>query len=243
MRAPTEVRPEELREARDAADTLISERFRSYLPGRMLPMLLGKFRDDAAESLGMELPPLPRRSGPVKVVKLNDLTSSELGTLSGAVLVLVTRFTASWATRSCPSCASSATHSPPRRPTVPGSRTSSRAGPGRHDRPRDSPLPLAWLRSSNGTLQCEPGNAATRRSLTGTPKQLSPFSRSGQLAERPVSPCDYSSRSGGAGVVQARTCSARAVTCSGGVVLTMPCPRLNTNGPPLRARRMRSVSA
>jgi hypothetical protein len=70
---------------------------------------------------------------------------------------------------------------------VPGSRTSSRAGPGRHDRPRDSPLPLAWLRSSNGTLQCEPGNAATRRSLTGTPKQLSPFSRSGQLAERPVS--------------------------------------------------------
>ena len=93
MRAPTEVRPEVLREAHDAADTLINERFRSYLPGRMLPMLLGKFRDDVAESLGMERPPLPRRSGPVKVVKLDDLTSSELGTLSGAVLVLVTRFT------------------------------------------------------------------------------------------------------------------------------------------------------
>jgi hypothetical protein len=93
MRAPTEARPEVLREAHDAADTLISERFRSYLPGRMLPMLLGKFRDDVAESLGMELPPLPRRSGPVKVVKLDDLTSSELGTLSGAVLILVTRFT------------------------------------------------------------------------------------------------------------------------------------------------------
>jgi hypothetical protein len=93
MRAPTEVRPEVLREAHDAAETLISERFRSYLPGRMLPMLLGKFRDDVAESLGMELPPLPRRSGPVKVVKLDDLTSSELGTLSGAVLILVTRFT------------------------------------------------------------------------------------------------------------------------------------------------------
>jgi hypothetical protein len=59
----------------------------------MLPMLLGKFRDDIVESLGMELPPLPRRSGPVKVVKLDDLTSSELGTLSGAVFVLVTRFT------------------------------------------------------------------------------------------------------------------------------------------------------
>jgi hypothetical protein len=93
MRAPTEVRPEELREAHEAADTLIGERFRSYLPGRMLPMLLGKFRDDVAESLGMELPPLPRRSGPVKAVKLDDLTSSELGTLSGAVLILVTRFT------------------------------------------------------------------------------------------------------------------------------------------------------
>jgi hypothetical protein len=60
MRAPTEARPEVLREAHDAADTLISERFRSYLPARMLPMLLGKFRDDVAESLGMELPPLPR---------------------------------------------------------------------------------------------------------------------------------------------------------------------------------------
>jgi hypothetical protein len=73
---------------------LISERFRSYLPGRMLPMLLVKFRDDVAESLGMELPPLPQRSGPVKGVKLDDLTSSELDTLSGAVLVLATRFTA-----------------------------------------------------------------------------------------------------------------------------------------------------
>jgi acetyl esterase/lipase len=44
-----------------------------------------------------------------------------------------------------------------------------RRKPGRHDHPRDSPMPLAWLRSSNGTLQCESGNAATRRSLAGTP--------------------------------------------------------------------------
>ena len=71
-----------------------SDRTSRLQPGRMLPMLLGKFHDDVAESLGMELPPLPRRSGPVKAVKLDDLTSSELGTLSGAVLVLVTRFTA-----------------------------------------------------------------------------------------------------------------------------------------------------
>jgi hypothetical protein len=94
MRAPTEVRPEELREAHDAADTLISERFRSYLPGRMLPMLLGKFRDDVAEFLEMEMPPLPQRSGPVKVARLDDLTSNELDTVTGAVLVLLTRFTA-----------------------------------------------------------------------------------------------------------------------------------------------------
>jgi len=59
----------------------------------MLPMLLEKFRDDVAEFLGMETPPLPRRSGLVKVVKLDDLTSSELDTLSGAVLVITTRFT------------------------------------------------------------------------------------------------------------------------------------------------------
>jgi len=94
MRAPNEITPDELRRAHNAADTLISGTFRSYLPGRMLPMLLGKFRDDVAESLGMELPPLPRRSGPVRVVKLDNLTSSELDTLSGAVLVLATRFTA-----------------------------------------------------------------------------------------------------------------------------------------------------
>lgn len=73
MRAPIEVRPEELREAHDAADMLISERYRSYLPGRMLPMLLGKFRDDVSESQGMELPPLPQRSGPVKAARLDDL--------------------------------------------------------------------------------------------------------------------------------------------------------------------------
>jgi hypothetical protein len=94
MRAPTEARSDELREAHEAADTLISERFRSYLPGRMLPMLLGRFRDDVAEALGMELPPLPQRSGAVKATKLGDLNSSELDTFLGAVLALVTRFTA-----------------------------------------------------------------------------------------------------------------------------------------------------
>jgi hypothetical protein len=94
MRAPAEVRPDELPQAHDAASTLINATFRSYLPGRMLPMLLGKFRDDTAEALGLALPPLTRRSGPVKAVKLDSLTSGELEMLSGAVLVLLTRFTA-----------------------------------------------------------------------------------------------------------------------------------------------------
>jgi hypothetical protein len=95
----TQMTTDERREAHDAADTLVSQRLRSYLPGRMLPMLLGKLRDDLAEALGMpvpevpEVPEVPQRSGPVKVVKLDDLTSSELDTLSGAVLILVTRFT------------------------------------------------------------------------------------------------------------------------------------------------------
>jgi hypothetical protein len=94
MRVPTEVTPDDLREAHDAANTLIGERFRSYLPGRMLPMLLGRFRDEVAEALGMPLPELPQRSGPVRATKLDDLTSTELDTLSGAVLILVTRFIA-----------------------------------------------------------------------------------------------------------------------------------------------------
>ena len=93
MQSLTEMTPEELREAHRAANMLCSEKFRSYLPGRMLPMLLGRFRDDMAEALGMELPPLPRRAGSVKIVRLDDLTSTELETLSSAVLVLVTRFT------------------------------------------------------------------------------------------------------------------------------------------------------
>jgi hypothetical protein len=59
----------------------------------MLAALLGRLRDDLAETLGMEPPPLPRRSGSARVAKLDDLTSGELSALSGAILTLVTRFT------------------------------------------------------------------------------------------------------------------------------------------------------
>jgi hypothetical protein len=51
----------DLRAAHDAAEVLASERFRPYLPGPLLPMLVMRFRDDVAEVLGPELPPLPRR--------------------------------------------------------------------------------------------------------------------------------------------------------------------------------------
>jgi hypothetical protein len=94
MRAPAEITPDELREARQAADTLTSEKFRPYLhlSGRLLPVLVARFSDDMAEAMGMELPPLPRRQ-PVRPTKLDDLTTAELETLSGAALTLVTRFT------------------------------------------------------------------------------------------------------------------------------------------------------
>lgn len=93
MRAPAETASDGLLEAHDAADTLASERFRSYLPGRLLSVLVARFRDDTAEALGMELPPLPQRP-PVRPAKLSELTSSELGTFWGAVDALVERFTA-----------------------------------------------------------------------------------------------------------------------------------------------------
>jgi hypothetical protein len=93
MKIPKDTTSDTLREAHDAASTLASDRFRPYLPGRFLPLLAARFRDDVAEALGMVLPPLPQRT-PVRVAKLSELTSSELHELSGAVLTLVTRFTA-----------------------------------------------------------------------------------------------------------------------------------------------------
>jgi hypothetical protein len=91
MRIPAEMTPGQLKEAHDAADTLASEKFRPYLPGRLLPLLVARFRDDVTEALGLPLPTLPQRA-PVRDGKLDDLTSGELDDLSGAVLTLVTRF-------------------------------------------------------------------------------------------------------------------------------------------------------
>ena len=82
---------DDLRNAHHAASTLLGERFRSYLPGRLLPHLLSRFCDDVAEGIGLELPEPARRS-PVRPAKIEELTSSELNALSGAVLALVTQF-------------------------------------------------------------------------------------------------------------------------------------------------------
>jgi hypothetical protein len=91
MRIPANMTDDELREAHRAADTLTTDKYRAYLPGRLLPLLIARFRDDVAEALGMQLPSLPQRSA-VRAVKLDDLTSAELDTLTGSVVV--TRFAA-----------------------------------------------------------------------------------------------------------------------------------------------------
>ena len=92
MRTFSELPKDQLTEAHDSSDKLISEKYRSYLPGRLLPMLLGRYRDDLAAALGMPLPELPHRAGPVRAVKLDDLTTGELHDVSVAVLALVTRY-------------------------------------------------------------------------------------------------------------------------------------------------------
>jgi hypothetical protein len=91
MRIADKFTDSDIKDAHDAADVVASETFRPYLPGRLLPVLIARFRDDAAQALGMELPPLPRRP-PVRAAMLSELTSSELATFWGAVDALVERF-------------------------------------------------------------------------------------------------------------------------------------------------------
>jgi len=91
MRALTDMEPEELQDAHEAAGVVASEKYRPYLPGRLLPAL-ARFRDDVAEALGLEVSALPQRS-PVRVAKVGELTSTEFDTLWGAVDALVERFT------------------------------------------------------------------------------------------------------------------------------------------------------
>jgi hypothetical protein len=90
MRTFSELTPEQLTQIKDNADKLLSEKYRSYLPGRMLAMLLSRYRDDVAEALGQESPELPRRDGQVRQVTLDELTTVELHEFTHVVLVLLT---------------------------------------------------------------------------------------------------------------------------------------------------------
>lgn len=86
---------DDLRDAHKEAGVLISQPYRKYLftSGRLLPVLAWRFRDDAAEALGMQLPEIPRRNGHVRPAKLDDLTSSEFSVIWGALDALIERFT------------------------------------------------------------------------------------------------------------------------------------------------------
>jgi hypothetical protein len=90
MRSLTEMTPDELEEARRAAETLI--RFRAYLPpDAILVMLAGRFRDDVREVLGME--PEPRAYRGQERNSLDEVTSAELNSVAAATGILLDRFT------------------------------------------------------------------------------------------------------------------------------------------------------
>lgn len=84
---PLERLPEDARKvALQAADTLMQRK--SFLPrGGLLLMLVSRFRDDTREALGMEPERYPGRG---KVfLSPDELTSTELDTLAGAVAILL----------------------------------------------------------------------------------------------------------------------------------------------------------
>jgi hypothetical protein len=90
MRTISELTPEQLTEAKKSADILLSETYRSYLPGRLLAVVLSRYRDDAAEALGLPVPELPRRAGQVRKVTLDELTTHELHEITHVVLMILT---------------------------------------------------------------------------------------------------------------------------------------------------------
>lgn len=100
MHSFNELEPDALKLARECATVLLDRK--AYLPpGGLLPMLLGRWRDDIAEVIGGDTPkakkdkpkPLPRREREHR--SLDELTSVELDTVAGAVgILLQDRFTA-----------------------------------------------------------------------------------------------------------------------------------------------------
>jgi hypothetical protein len=91
MRSLTELPKDKLKVAHDATEALMEHK--AYLPpGGLLFMLVGRYRDDIREILGMQVEDLPQRGKERR--SLDELTTVELDTLSGAVTILLeARFT------------------------------------------------------------------------------------------------------------------------------------------------------
>jgi hypothetical protein len=86
-RSLTSLRPEELQTAQDATTVLVVD-YKQYMPpGGLLRMLLSRFRDDIREIIGMTAEGLPGRGG--KHHELDELTSTELDAIAGAVTTLL----------------------------------------------------------------------------------------------------------------------------------------------------------
>lgn len=92
MRIPADFTDSDLKAAHAAAVVVASEKYRPCVPGRLLPMMVARFRDEAAERLKIGLPALPHRP-PAGGTRLGELTSREFGELSCAVDTLLERFT------------------------------------------------------------------------------------------------------------------------------------------------------
>ena len=86
MRSLKDLHLDELEVALNAADALMQHK--QFLPrGGLLLMLVSRFRDDTREALGMEAERYPCRGQVVR--SLDELTSVELDTVSGAVMILL----------------------------------------------------------------------------------------------------------------------------------------------------------
>ncbi len=85
MPSLTALPDDQLKIALGAADALMEHK--AFLPGSLLFMLVGRFRDDIREALGMETGELPQRGRERR--SLDELTTVELDTVSGAVGILI----------------------------------------------------------------------------------------------------------------------------------------------------------
>lgn len=81
---------DQLTTARSATEAVM--KLKAYLPSGLLLMLLGRWRDEVDDALDMKRGELPSRGKERRT--LDQLTSAELDTLSGAVAILTeVRFT------------------------------------------------------------------------------------------------------------------------------------------------------